>query len=228
MRLLDLFCGIGGAGMGYRQAGFEIVGVDINPMPDYPGAFVQGDALEFLARYRRGWDLIHASPPCQASSLVSKGTNGRTHAYVDLIPATRMALRAAGGPAVMENVVGARVRKDLMLCGEMFGLRVLRHRWFELTGVTVAQPSHPPHRGRVSGWRHRTQVVGGSYVQVHGRGGGGKATRAVVKAAMGIDWTDDTAALYQAIPPSFTAYIGTQILMGHLSGVPDLGRENAT
>jgi DNA (cytosine-5)-methyltransferase 1 len=226
MRLLDLFCGIGGAGMGYRRAGFEIVGVDINPMPDYPGPFVRADALEFVARHGRSFDVIHASPPCQPSSLMTKGTRGAPGAVVnaDLIPATRLALRAAGVPWVMENVVGSRVRRDLMLCGEMFGLRVLRHRYFQLEGLTVVQPSHPAHRGRVAGWRHRTYVAGdAAYVQVHGKGGGGKATRSAAKLAMGIDWTDDHAAIFQAIPPSFTAYIGKQILEGHLSRVPHPG-----
>lgn len=230
-RLLDLFCGIGGAGMGYRLAGWEIVGVDIAPMPDYPGQFHRGDALEFVRRYGSAFDLIHASPPCQPSSLMTKGTRGAPGAVVnaDLIPATRVALRTAGAPWVMENVVGSRVRRDLLLCGEMFGLRVIRHRYFQLEGVAVAQPSHPKHRGRVAGWRHGTYVAGNAaYVQVHGKGGGGKATRAAAKDAMGIDWTDDHAAIFQAIPPSFTAYIGSQILMGHLSGVPVPGRENAT
>src|SRR6516165_1049342 len=138
-RLLDLFCGAGGAAMGYHRAGFDVIGVDIDPQPNYPFEFIQADALEIL---RRGvpptpwWKslspmAIHASPPCQASCNLTKGTN-KGREYPQLIPPTRSLLAHFPGPTVMENVQGSKLRRDLTLCGEMFGLAVIRHRYFEI------------------------------------------------------------------------------------------------
>jgi len=208
-RLLDLFSGAGGAGMGYHRAGFEIVGVDVAPMPRYPFEFHQGDALEFLAEHWQKFDAVHASPPCQASSALTKGTN-RGRSYPQLIPATRESLNATGLPYVIENVQGAAVRRDAMLCGEMFGLGVIRHRLFEVAGFTVEAPAHVPHRGRVAGMRHG-QWFEGPYFAVYGAGGG-KGTVAQWQQAMGIDWTDVRTEIAQAIPPAFTAHLGVQLL----------------
>jgi hypothetical protein len=208
-QILDLFCGAGGAGMGYHRAGFYVVGVDINPQPDYPFDFVQGDALDYLAEHWRNYAAIHASPPCQASTALTKGTNqGRE--YVNLIPETRRLLRATGLPRVIENVQGSDLRPDLTLCGEMFGLGVLRHRYFEVDGFNAAAPAHKPHRGRVRGWRHGT-YYDGPYLAVYGEGGG-KGSVAEWQAAMGIDWTDDRKAIAEAIPPAYGEHIGRQLL----------------
>lgn len=214
MRLLDLFCCAGGAAVGYHRAGWEVVGVDIVPQPNYPFEFHVGDALEFVAAHGHEFDAIHASPPCQAYSAPTRGTNrarntesGREHP--DLIGATRAALEASGRPFVIENVDGAPVRKDLRLCGEMFSLGVLQHRWFELGGWTVAQPEHPPHRGRVRGWRHGV-YYDGPYVAAYGNGGG-KATVEEMQAAKGITWTADHRELREAIPPAYTEWIGARL-----------------
>jgi hypothetical protein len=214
-KLLDLFCGAGGAGMGYLRAGFEVVGVDINPQLDYPAVMVVADALDFLAANWRDFDAVHASPPCQASTALTKGTNAGRE-YVQLIPETRRLLRATGLPTVIENVQGSDLRRDLTLCGEMFGLGVLRHRYFEVAGFTAAAPAHVPHRGRVRGWRHGT-YYDGPYVAVYGEGGG-KGSVAEWQTAMGIDWTDDRKAIAEAIPPAYTEHIGRQ-LIAHLEQV---------
>jgi hypothetical protein len=206
VRLLDLFCGVGGATRGYQLAGFHVTGVDIAAQPDYCGQeFVQDDALDFLAGNWREFDAIHASPPCQASTALTKGTN-KGRAYVQLIPETRRLLRATGLPSVLENVQGSDLRRDLTLCGEMFALGVIRHRYFEVDGFKAPQPVHKPHRGRVRGWRHGT-YYDGPYVAVYGDGGG-KGSVAEWQSAMGIPWTENRKSIAEAIPVAYSTYVG--------------------
>ncbi|MEV6234940.1 DNA methylase [Saccharopolyspora shandongensis] len=207
-RLLDLYSCAGGAGMGYHRAGFDVVGVDINPQPNYPFEFHQADAISFLVAHGREFDAIHASPPCQAGCTLTAGTN-KGRIYPQLIPATRDALVRTGRPWIIENVAGAPIRKDLMLCGEMFGLAVLRHRFFELGGWTLPQPAHPKHRGRVSGMRHGKWFEG-PYFAVYGEGGG-KGTVSQWQQAMGITWTDVRKEIAEAIPPAYAEHIGTAL-----------------
>jgi len=209
-QLLDAFCCAGGAARGYQRAGFQVTGIDINPQPNYAGdTFVQGDAIEFIAKHGGYFDAIHASPPCQSSSALTKGTN-KGRVYPELIPPTRDTLAAYGGPTVLENVQGAKVRRDLTLCGEYCGLGVLRHRYFEVNGFDVWQPEHVKHRGRVAGWRHGT-YYDGPYFAVYGDGGG-KGTVEQWQSAMGIDWTSERKELAEAIPPAYTNFIALQLL----------------
>lgn len=208
VKLLDLFCGAGGCSVGYHRAGFDVVSVDHKPHPDYPFEFHEADALDFLEAHGHEFDVIHASPPCQASTALTKGTN-KGRQYVQLIPETRDILRTTGLPSIIENVQGSDLRRDLTLCGEMFGLGVLRHRYFELS-FTARQSAHIPHRGRVRGWRHGT-YYDGPYVAVYGDGGG-KGSVAEWQQAMGIDWTDDRKAIAEAVPPAYTEHIGRQLL----------------
>lgn len=209
-KLLDLFCGAGGAGYGYKQAGFHVTGVDINPQPDYAGnEFIQGDALAYLAAHGHEYDAIHASPPCQASSALTKGTN-KGREYLNLIPATRALLALHNKPTIIENVQGSDLRRDLTLCGEMFDLRVIRHRYFELTGFPYLPTPHKPHRGRVAGYRHG-QWFDGPYFAVYGEGGG-KGTVTQWQEAMGIPWTNNRKSIAEAIPPAYTRFIGGQII----------------
>jgi hypothetical protein len=212
-RLLDLYSCAGGAAVGYHRAGFEVVGVDIDPQPRYPFEHHQADALTFLAEYGHRFDAVHASPPCQTHSALTGGNRKRpgwTDAHVDLIGPTRELLDALGKPYVIENVQGAPVRRDLTLCGEQFGLRVIRHRYFELGGWTMPTLAHVPHRGRVAGWRHGVRYDG-PYLAVHGDGGG-KGSVAEWQAAMGIDWTDVKRELAEAIPPAYTEHVGRGLM----------------
>ncbi|MFI6117447.1 DNA methylase [Kitasatospora sp. NPDC051164] len=210
-RVLDLFCCSGGAGMGYHRAGFDVTGVDIRPRPRYPFRFIEGDALDAMREMCQDHDLVHASPPCQAHTALTKGTNaGRS--YIDLIPQMRDLCRWYGVPWVMENVSGSTLRKDLTLCGEMFGLGVIRHRHFEIEwwGGEPVQIPHPKHRGPVRGWRHGVWREG-PYIAAYGKGGG-KGNVAEMQQAMDITWTDVHEELTEAIPPAYTEYIGREFL----------------
>lgn len=208
-KMLDLFCGAGGAGKGYMDAGFDVTGIDIEPQPDYPGTFIQGDAIAYLAAHGHEYQAIHASPPCQSSSALTKGTN-KGREYLNLIPATRALLALHNVPTVIENVQGSDLRRDLTLCGEMFRLGVIRHRYFECSGFAAMPPDHKPHRGKVRGWRHGV-LQEGPYFQVYGAGGQ-KGTVAEWQVAMGIDWTNNRKSIAEAIPPSYSRFIGGQIM----------------
>lgn len=140
LRALDLFCGAGGASEGLRRAGFEVVGVDVEPQPEYPFRFVLADALTFpLEDVRAQYDLVWASPRCQAFTAYRRRHN-HVRPVENQIPATRARLRATGVPYVIENVPGAPLASPVRLCGSMFGLDVRRHRLFE-TSFPVEVPS---------------------------------------------------------------------------------------
>lgn len=223
-RLLDLFCGAGGCAMGYHRAGFEVVGVDMKSQSNYPFEFHQGDALEFLAAHGAEFDVIHASPPCQAHSAMKTMHNAKQHD--DLIPATRELLRATGKPYIIENVVGAPVEFPVMLCGTMFNLgyqdaELRRHRLFECSFLMLAPSCQHGRRRRVVGVygghvRNRQRVIG-----VYGEGVGDAARKTDkgaadfsvehAREAMGIDWMT-LAELCQAIPPAYTEYLGRQMI----------------
>lgn len=211
--LLDAFSGAGGATKGYQRAGFHVTGVDHLPQLRYCGdEFIQSDAVEFIRDHGGEFDVIHASPPCQQACLLTQGTNQDLDVdYPQLIPETRIALMNTGRPWVIENVIGAPIRADLLLCGEMFGLDVIRHRLFEAHGWWALSPPHSPHRGKVAGWRHG-EHYDGPYFAVYGAGGG-KGTAEQWQAAMGIDWTDDRHELREAIPPAFTEFIGEYLMV---------------
>ena len=166
-RLLDLFCGAGGAAVGYHNAGFdEIVGVDIAPQPNYPFDYIQADALEWLAAWGHEYDAIHASPPCQGYSIMHNLPWLRGREYPLLLLPTLEMLEALGKPYVVENVMGARHGSKTLkkrgleahglkagwLCGTMFGLPFYRHRLFATNWLWLA-PGHPKHIQRIRAGR---------------------------------------------------------------------------
>jgi hypothetical protein len=211
-RLLDLCARAGGASVGYQRAGFDVTAVDIVDRSDVnPAPFRVADALAVLREldWVRTFDLIHMSWPCQASTTLTKGTNAGRH-YENLIPAGRELAKLTGVPFVLENVQGSALRRDVTLCGEMFGLGVIRHRYFEVHGLTVSQPAHVPHRGRVRGWRHGV-YHDGPYLAVYGEGGG-KGSVPEWQQAMGIDWMHDRVDLAESIPPAYTQWLGSQVI----------------
>jgi DNA (cytosine-5)-methyltransferase 1 len=199
--------------MGYHRAGFdEVVGVDIASQPRYPFEFVQGEALAFVQKYGHEFDAIHASPPCQNFTPLSK-VNQRTHGkeYVSLIPQTREALKKTGKPYAIENVVGAHKQliAPLLLCGTYFDLKVYRHRLFEIHPFILSPFHHLPHEDKSPGCRgDRTSPKG--FITVCGGDGGGFRLEPASKA-MGIDWMV-RKELAQAIPPAYTKWIGEQLL----------------
>lgn len=222
MILLDLFCGAGGASRGYADAGFEVLGVDINPQPRYPFSFVQGNALEIdLLQFEAV--AIHASPPCQFATLLKHAPGGKEHP--NLIPATRKRLIETGLPYIIENVEPAFqwLRNPLLLCGTMFGLKaqgceLQRHRLFELTFYArnhMCLHSGGPVIGVYGGHaRKRSAKHGGRGTRDAWEGGHREAS----SEAMGMDWAT-LAEMSEAIPPAYTKYIG-EALMKHLHRIP--------
>ncbi len=211
LRLLDLFCGAGGAAVGYHQMGFEVVGVDIAPQPNFPFAFIQADVLGLQPAFLAAFDAIHASPPCQAySDLAARNRNG--DAWPKLIEPVRDMLVAIGKPYVIENVEGAPLRDYVVLCGTMFpGLRVLRHRLFEANFAM-----HPPRHGihpKVHTHDRRKAHFGKTderydFVQVTG---GGNCSIGAAREAMGINWMTKRE-LNESIPPAYTRFVGGILL----------------
>jgi len=209
MRLLDLFCGAGGAAMGYYRAGFDtIVGVDIKPQPNYPFEFVQGDALEHLDKWGHWFDAIHASPPCQAYSITS--SLPWVGDYPELIEPLRKILQELGKPFVIENVPGAPLVNPLELCGSMFGLPLIRHRLFETSPPIYFAPG--PHSCKHlytnSSRDYSSFNNGATAITVSGN----NYPLADGKIAMNIDWMKSRDELSEAIPPAYTEFIGKKLL----------------
>lgn len=206
-RLLDLFCCEGGAAMGYHRAGFEVVGVDLNPKfaKRYPFEFHAGDALEFFADHWHEFDAWHASPPCQAHTRAQK-LQGNEH--LDFIPQTRAAFRRASylvqTPWVIENVPGAPLNNPTVLCGSMFGIETYRHRLFE-TNFILSSPKHPEHVAKNT--KMGRPPVAGEFMHIVGNFSGVDKAREI----MAMPWASQNG-LREAIPPAYTEYIGKQIL----------------
>jgi site-specific DNA-cytosine methylase len=203
LTVLDLFCGIGGASRGLYDAGLLPCGIDNAFHVDYPFFIIGKDIVknpDFIIEYSKSFDLIWASPPCQCYSFGSKRWNKQ---YSDLIDSTRELLFKTGKPFVIENVSGAPIRKDLMLCGVMFGLKLIKHRYFEIHGFKVEQLKHKKHVGTV-----KNKI----YVTTAGHGGDGSNKISDWQDALGIKWTRNKQGLANAIPPAYSKYIGDQFI----------------
>jgi DNA (cytosine-5)-methyltransferase 1 len=191
LKLLDLFCGAGGAAAGYYKAGFEITGVDINPQPHYPFKFIQADAMTFNLN---GYDVIHASPPCQSYSVITHMK--RVKSRPKLIEPLRELLLKNGKHFVIENVEGAPLRNPLLLCGSSFGLKMIRHRLFEIypkTPFCLFPPCN--HKGMYDPWHYGINQLEN------------------ISKALGIDWFMTRPEVREAIPPAYTEWIGKQLMV---------------
>ena len=230
VKCLDLFSGAGGAGEGYRRAGFDVTAVDIRPMPHNPHRFIQADALAFVRDHGREFDFIHASPPCQAHTSLKSMPNAKKH--IDMIPQTRELLIATGKPWVIENVPGAPLRSPFTLCGTMFGLGVgdaelRRHRLFETNWYCLldmvcrhCKPTVGVY-GDSAGISHTRREAAERRRVIGVYGGHGRDRRRIAntqnystadrRTAMGIDWMTG-AELSQAIPPAYTEWIGRRVM----------------
>lgn len=236
---LDICCRKGGATKGLQRAGFYVIGVDIEPQPGYPGdEFIQVDGLKLLELMTHTGGRMHdldkaytptliwQSWPCQEANT-ARNTNvkrGISDDHRQFIPRARELSEAIGIPYVLEQPASSRkdtIRRDLTLCMDMFkGAMpppwVQKHRSFELgmwNENLIPHPrrlSHPPHVGRVRGWRHG-EYFDGPYVAAYGKGGG-KAAAEEIAHAMQIDWMTDRFDLCEAIPPAYSEYIGRAFL----------------
>lgn len=220
-RLLDLFCCEGGAGMGYSRAGFEVVGVDLGAQRRYPFEFHQADALAYLTEHGTSFDVIHASPPCQAYS-VTRHTHSVNHP--ELVEPVRAALIALGKPYVIENVVGAPLRDPLTLCGTEFGLTtpdddgtvlyLRRHRLFESNVLLFGAGGCRCPEFKRRGWSCAGAYGGGSSDRRHAaevRRGGYTPSKNHRAKLLGIDWMT-LHGQAQSIPPAYTEWLGVQLL----------------
>ena len=202
-RLLDLFCGAGGAAMGYHRAGFEVVGVDNKPQPRYPFEFHQADAMTYPLD---GFDAIHASPPCQAFTVANNYRPELKENYPDLVEPLRRRLIDHGVLYVIENVPGSPLRDYTVVCGSGLGLPLRRHRWFEsplmLWGAPCAHALFPWRADykHSTGRKQRRVVVVGEW----------RVAKHLQDEAMGIDWMT-LPELSEAIPPAYTEHIGRQL-----------------
>ena len=208
-KLLDLYCGGGGAGRGYELAGFDVTGVDNVPQPKHRGKVILSDAIEYVLRHGHEYDFIHASPPCQAYSLASMQHRKSGRVYPDLIAKTREALQKTGKPYCIENVPGAPLLNPITLCGSMFQsatggiLRTYRHRLFESNLPLTAPPCFHNYPQAKMGRRAKP----GEFIQFVGH----YTDAEIVREMLGLEWLSKNE-IAQCVPPQYTEFLGRQVL----------------
>lgn len=204
-KLLDLFCGAGGASMGYSRAGFDVTGIDIKHGKRYPFNYIRGDVMNLTVDDLAQYDVIHASPPCQTYSVTQhlRNAQGKTTSKLDLLQPVRDLLIASGKPYVIENVKGAPLLNPVQVCGSAFNLKVRRHRLFESNMPLKGTDCHHGQQGRPVG------IYGSMRDEIPGGGHTAKSMDQA-KDAMGIYWMI-WGELVEAIPPAYTHHIGMQL-----------------
>lgn len=207
MKLLDLFCGAGGASKGYARAGFNVTGIDIKHGKRYPFTYIRGDVRDYLhPEFLSQFDVIAASPPCQTHSITQhlRNAQGKSTSKIDMIPETRTALIASGKPYIIENVQGSPLINPIKVCGSSFGLKVRRHRLFESNIKLQGTDCRHKQQGKPVG-------IYGSMRDEIPNGGHTAKTMAQANDAMGIDWMI-WSELVESIPPAYTEFIGRQVM----------------
>lgn len=192
--------------MGYAKAGYEVVGMDIKHGKRYPFEYIRRDVMTLRPEDLEGFDLIHASPPCQTYSVTKhlRVAQGKSTSKQDLLAQVRSLLVVSEIPYVIENVKGAPLIDPVQLCGSAFGLKVRRHRLFESSMELRGTDCHHKEQGKPVG------IYGSMRDEIPG---GGHTAKTMEEAhnAMGIYWMI-WGELVEAIPPAYTHYIGQQIM----------------
>lgn len=210
--LLDLYCGAGLTGMGYFLAGFDVIGIDSVPQPEYPFKFIKANVLDVF--HRIPWHkvaAIHASPPCKLYTVSRHQSTNHTRQHLNLIPVTRRLLDSTGKPYVIENVPGAPLIDPVTLCGSMFNLHtrnweLKRHRLFELNWQAPSIPAHScGQRRAISVYGDHCKTTG---IKANGKRGTIDMPDGLARQLMGAPWVRNMRQLSQGVPPAYTAFVG--------------------
>ena len=216
---LDLFAGGGGSCIGMQRAGFEVIGIDIKPHKNYPGHFIQADITKGLPiKNLMDFSLIWASPPCQLFSVASKFNNNDWKRHPNLIPITREYLKDHPF-SVIENVVGAPIRPDVVLMGSSVGLwRLERRRHFELSFLCMYPPPKKLPRWKwekgIAGTITKSMCSSSHFYRRKLNGLPGRIPNWEAKEIMGIppEYEMTLSEIGESIPPAYSEYIAKEAL----------------
>ena len=220
IKLLDLYCGAGGCSMGYFLAAkqlnidIEIIGVDIVNQKNYPFKFIQSDALKYLKQNHKKFNIIHASPPCQIFSRTTANHKLKGKNYDNQLPGLIEIIQKIQIPIIIENVPDSPIRNDIVLRGDIFRLKVLRARKFQIENAFILKPHLPKIIGSVQDGDFCTVAGKGSYIS-NKKNKQPKFKKSSIietwKYALGIDWMKTYKELANSIPPDYTKWIALQL-----------------